>query len=115
MTHLSRFSGVRHIRTGASAILSCGLSAVICGLAALLGGPLTQAVDVDPPKPKPWPRLNPHRTYYGVITAIEKDLIEIGAGWTASETEGEVGVDPAATKKPKRISAEGTLVGGDPE
>lgn len=116
MRYLPRFNSVRSVRPAVGVILGCGLGAAICGLAWILGGPLTRAADVDPPKPKPWPRLNPHRTYYGgVITVIEKNSIDIGPGWTASETKGEPGVDPAATKKPKRFSAEGTLVGGDPD
>lgn len=64
---------------------------------------------VAPPKPKR-PAGNTQGWFRGVVTAVGDDWIELAPGW---EGKWAIRVRPGTNKKPARIDAAGTIVGGD--
>jgi hypothetical protein len=95
---------------------------ILVGILALVAGGDTLAGGRFPPrvgKPGAEPRQpNAHRKavqlndYSGVVSDIGPDWLELRPGWEPSELGKK---KPYNNKKPKRVSALGTVVGGNPQ
>jgi hypothetical protein len=96
---------------------------VLFGVSAVSGAGLAVAAEFFPPSvgTPPAELLRPERPrvqkdetpFRGVVTEIGADWVELGAGWTGSDRTKEKWMKE--NKKPKRISAAGTIPGGDPK
>jgi hypothetical protein len=97
------------------AIIGAGIATPGCGNLVLspaadaLGNPAADLIESAPKAPRDL--RSGMQGYYGTVSAVGADWVELAPGWNAAGPD----IKPGDNTKVKHISAAGTKPGGDPE